>query len=102
MSITTDNRWESFEKIDKKRLQDLIISALIDNAKDGLTAREISVILYNKGYIRSNERQATQPRLTELVDEGRVVVIGKRLDSITLKNVAVYSVVDINTRKDID
>lgn len=102
MSITTNNRWESFEKIDRKRLQDLIISVLMDNTKDGLTAREIAVILYNKGYIKSSERQATQPRLTELVDDGKVIVIGKRLDSITLKNVAVYSIVDFDSRKDID
>lgn len=92
MSITTDNRWESFEKLDRKRLQDLIVSTLMNNTKDGLTAREIAVILYNQGYIKSAERQATHPRLTELVDDGRVVVIGKRLDDVSLKNVAVYAI----------
>ena len=41
--------------------------------------------------IISNERQATQPRFTELVDEGVVKVIGKRRDEITNRNVAVYA-----------
>lgn len=92
MFITTETRRESYEKLDKKRLYDLIISTLMENNQNGLTAREIAVILYNKGYIKSNERQATAPRLTELVDANRAVVIGKRLDDISLKNVAVYSI----------
>lgn len=100
MSITTDTRWESYEKIDKKKLYDLIISVLMDNAENGLTARETAVILYNKGFLKSNERQATAPRLTELVDAGRVIVIGKRQDAVTLKNVAVYSIADTDDQKE--
>lgn len=92
MSITEQTRRKSFEKVDKKRLYDLIISELIHHEKDGLTAREAAVILYDQGYIKSNERQATAPRLTELSDAGRIVVIGKRLDPVSLKNVAVYSI----------
>lgn len=92
MSITTDTRWDSFVKLDKKRMYDLIISTLRDNNKNGLTARETAVILYNQGHIKSNERQATQPRFTELVDKGIVKVVGKRLDNISMRNVAVYSI----------
>lgn len=100
MSITTQTRWDSFEKLDKKRLHHLIISALAENSKRGLTAREVAVILYNQGYVKSNERQATAPRLTELVDAGKAVVIGKRLDEISLKQVAVYSIANINSSKE--
>ena len=102
MSVTTDTRYESFEKVDRKRLYSLIISTLRNNTKDGLTAREIAVILYNQGYIKSNERQATAPRLTELVDKGIVEVVRKKIDEISLKNVAVYSIVDTNIGKDLD
>ena len=63
-------------------MYDLIITALHDNQEKGLTARETAIILYNQGMIISNERQATQPRFTELVDEGVVKVIGKRRDEI--------------------
>ena len=92
MSITTDTRFESLEKLDRNGLYSLILSTLHDNKENGLTAREVAVILYNQGLLRSNERQATAPRLTELVDAGRVVIIGKRFDEISLRNVAVYTV----------
>lgn len=92
MSITTDTRFESFEKLDKNGLYSLILSTLNDNKEKGLTAREVAIILYNKGLLRSNERQATAPRLTELVDDGKVVIIGKRLDEISLRKVAVYTI----------
>lgn len=91
MSITTDTRWESFEKLDRQTMYDLILKTLESYKKDGLTARELAVKLYNQGFIKSNERQATAPRLTELVDEGILVVIGKRVDEISRKNVAVYT-----------
>ena len=92
MSITTDTRFESLEKLDRNGLYSLILSTLHDNKENGLTARELAVILYNQGLLRSNERQATAPRLTELVDDGRVVIIGKRFDEISLRNVAVYTI----------
>lgn len=92
MSITTDTRFESLEKLDRSGLYNLILSTLHDNKENGLTAREVAVILYNQGLLRSNERQATAPRLTELVDDGRVVIIGKRFDEISLRNVAVYTI----------
>lgn len=91
MAVTDQNRRESLDKLDRKRMYDLIIAALHDNQEQGLTARETAVILYNQGMIISNERQATQPRFTELVDEGVVKVIGKRRDEITNRNVAVYA-----------
>ena len=92
MSITTDTRFKSLEKLDRSGLYNLILSTLHDNKENGLTAREVAVILYNQGLLRSNERQATAPRLTELVDDGRVVIIGKRFDEISLRNVAVYTI----------
>jgi len=92
LSITTDTRFESLEKLDRNGLYSLILSTLHDNKENGLTAREVAVILYNQGLLRSNERQATAPRLTELVDDGRVVIIGKRFDEISLRNVAVYTI----------
>lgn len=90
MAITDQNRRESLDKLDRKRMYGLIITAL-HNKEKGLTAREAAIILYNQGMIISNERQATQPRLTELVDKGVVKVIGKRKDEITNRNVAVYA-----------
>lgn len=92
MSITSQTRFESFAKLDRTRLYGMILDTLNEHKDNGLTAREVSSILYNKGLIKDNTRQATAPRLTELVDKGTVVVIGKRLDDISGKNVAVYAI----------
>ena len=97
MSITSDTRFESLSKINRQRLHSSILSVLKQNKKEnpttaGLTAREVAVILYNKGLLINNERQATAPRLTELVDKGKVVVVGKKKDYITNVSVAVYTI----------
>ena len=91
MAITEQTRRESHEKIDKDKMYNMILAVLKKNQERGLTAREVSTVLYNQGLVISNERQVTHPRLTELVDKGIVRVIGKRKDEITNRNVAVYS-----------
>lgn len=92
MSITTDTRLDSYNQLDKQTMYDLILNTLKEHKEEGLTAREIAIKLYDKGLIRSNERQATQPRLTELVDNNVLIVIGKRMDEITHRNVAIYTI----------
>lgn len=93
MSITTDNRFDSYIKVDKTKLYGMIINTLKENNCNSMTAREIAIVLNNKGLIINNDRQAVQPRLTELVDKNIVEVVGKKFDSITKRNVAVYSLV---------
>lgn len=93
MSITSDTRFDSMKKIDKTRMYGMIIAALKSASGEGLTARECSTVLYNQGKIYDSGRQATAPRLTELEDKGIVQIIGKRLDNITNRNVAVYALV---------
>ena len=78
-------------------MYNLILSTLHDNKENGLTAREVAVILYNQGLLRSNERQATAPRLTELVDDGRVVIIGKRFDERRLVEIDMVGILDRHT-----
>ncbi len=93
MSITSDTRFDSMKRIDKTRMYSMIIAVLKTASDEGLTARECSAVLYNQGKIYDNNRQATAPRLTELEDKGVVQIIGKRLDSVTNRNVAVYALV---------
>ena len=88
-SVTQQTRRESLEKVNRSRLYGFIIEAL-SQVPDGLTAREISHILYNEGAVLHQDRQAVQPRLTELVSKEVIKVSGKRFDPITNRNVAVY------------
>lgn len=87
--ITKQTRRESLEKVNRGRLYSMIIEALSDSPS-GLTAREIAHILYQKGAVLHQDRQAVQPRLTELVSKEIIAVSGKRFDSETNRNVAVY------------
>lgn len=91
MSISTDTRFESMRRINKNKMYSLIISALKSANKEGLTARECALQLYNEGKILDNNRQMTAPRLTELEDKGIVKLIGKRFDDLTGRMVGVYS-----------
>lgn len=54
------------------------------------TAREVATYLYNKGYTNLDERNIAHPRLNELVEMGEVTIIGKKLDTLTQKEVNVY------------
>lgn len=59
-----------------------------------MTAREIGAVLYRHGLVLSPSRQQVQPRLTELMQDGKIEVVGKRRDSLTKRSVAVYRLVE--------
>lgn len=83
--ITKETRAESFKKLDKQTRYNLILECLEKHQK-GLTAREISEEL---GFV---ERNATAPRLTELVGLKKVETLSKKYDEKTGVNVAVYTI----------
>lgn len=64
-----------------------------------LTAREIAVVLYRNGYIPLAIRQATAPRLTELLHKGKVEVVGSKIDETSQKTVSIYRVVNTEDGK---
>ena len=55
-----------------------------------MTAKEIAQEMYLKGYIPTNERNFTAPRLTELSIKGIVEPIGKKKCQWTNKSVSVF------------
>lgn len=91
--ITKQTRKESFEKIQLKNKSRLIYEQL---GNGEYTAKELAIKMYNikdeKGnrLLRTDERQETAPRLTELVDLDLVEVIKKRYDELSGCKVAVY------------
>ena len=88
--ITRQTRRESNEKTDRQGMYSMILKEL---SYGDMTAREIGAILYRHGLVLSPSRQQVQPRLTELMQEGRISVVGKRKDSLTKRSVAVYHLV---------
>ena len=58
-----------------------------------LTAQEIATELHRRGYIPSDERNFTAPRLTELRKDGKVTPVGKKICDKTGRTVTVWAVV---------
>ena len=87
--ITFDTRAEAHEQVDKARRYFEILEVL--DGKE-MTAKEIAVEMKKRGYIPTDERNFTAPRLTELSIKGIVEPIGKKTCQYTGKTVSVYKI----------
>ena len=79
--ICQETRFESFMQCEPNKRCRLILETLGDKE---MTARQIARAL---GFY---ERNATAPRLSEMVDKGMVEVAGKAYDTLTERHVSVY------------
>ena len=89
MLITYDTRAEAHEQVDKARRYFEILE-ILDNKE--MTAKEIAVEMHKKGYIPTDERNFTAPRLTELSIKGIVEPVGKKTCEYTGKTVSIYKI----------
>lgn len=89
MIITYDTRAEAHEQVDKARRYFEILEIL---GNKEMTAKEIAVEMHKKGYIPTDERNFTAPRLTELSIKGIVEPIGKKTCEYTGKTVSIYKI----------
>ena len=85
---TLDTRSEAFETVDRVKRYGQIIECLNENPC--MSAKEIAVMMWQKGYIPTSERNFTAPRLTEMSQRGMVEPCGKKKCHWTGKTVAVY------------
>ena len=83
-----ETRRESYEKVDKQKRYSQIIQILEEYGT--LTAKQVAVLMYKRGYIPTAERNYASPRLTELCLSGEVEVVGKERCEFTGKKVSVY------------
>lgn len=89
--VTHETRALSHEKVDKQKRYSQIVECLIEGKE--LTAKECAVMMMQKGYIPTSERNYVSPRMTELGKKGIVEPIGKKVCSYTGKKVAVWALV---------
>lgn len=87
--ILQETRRESELQVDKKRRYNEILQILQD-FKQPLSAKEISVEMKHRGYTPTDERNFASPRLTELVRTGIVEVMDKKLCTYTHKKVGTF------------
>jgi len=86
--IPSETRAEAHETVDKQKRYRQIIECLAGS--DGMTAKEIAVAMMRKGYIPTSERNFASPRLTEMLKNGVVDIVGKKKCKYTGKTVSVY------------
>jgi len=92
-ATTFETRAEAHEVIDKQKRYKQIIECL--NAGTPLTAKEIAVMMFNKGYVPTQERNHSAPRLTEMSQLGIVEPVGKKRCQWTGKSVTVYELREV-------
>ena len=85
--VTLSTRSESHDQVDKQKRYAQIKECLEIRP---MTAKEIAVMMCEKGYIPTSERNFTAPRLTEMSQNGIVEPYATKKCEYTGKTVSVY------------
>ena len=85
--VTHETRGIAEEEVNKSVRYRQVLEVMGD---DALTAKEIAVRMYEKGYIPTSERNFSAPRITELCKTGYIEPVGKKKCKYTGKTVAVF------------
>lgn len=91
--ITYETRADAHKSLDRAQRYSQILEILADLGP--MTAKEVAVELHMRGCTGTDDRNTAAPRLTEMVQDGRVRVIGKTRCEYTGKTVAVFDRVRI-------
>ena len=70
-----ETKIDSYNQIDAKQRQEQVLEVLGD---EKLTAKEIAVKMYKKGYTTNDERNNSAPRINELMNLDLIEVCGKK------------------------
>ena len=90
--VTLETRAESNEKDNRRVRYRQILECL---QEEPMTAKQVAVMMMNKGYIPTSERNYTAPRLTEMSVKGLVEPVGKTKCEYTGRTVAVYAIREV-------
>ena len=82
-----ETKIDSYNQIDAKQRQEQVLEVLGDET---LTAKEIAVRMYEKGYTNNDDRNNASPRLNELLNQDLVEIYGKKTCEYSGKTVAVF------------
>lgn len=93
---TLETRHDAHQSVDKKKRYSQIIECMNEVAEmygrdRGMTAKEIAVMMWRKGWIPTSERNFTAPRLNEMSQDGTVEPIGKKICQYTGHKVTLYA-----------
>ena len=88
---TLDTRAEAEQAVDKRKRYEQILEVMSEYQP--LTAKEIAVRMYIRKYIPDKDRNHVSPRLTEMMYDGRVEPVGKKVCEYTHKKVTCWRAV---------
>jgi len=86
--VTQETRHDSYIKVDKTTRQEVILDAF--RTYGNMTAREC---MHKLG---KSDPNFARPRITELVDQNRLVVCGVSYDNETSRNVTLFGIPNLN------
>ena len=76
-SITLHCRKVAYEEVDRETLRNEIINVMKDK-KEPMSVKEVSVEMFKRNLIPTDERQAVAPRMTELSKMGIIEPCGSK------------------------
>lgn len=91
--VTYTTRSEANETVDKTKRYKQIIEILEDN-KEPMSAKEISVEMYKRRFTPTSERNFSHPRISELLKIGVLDCIGKKKCQYSNKMVGVFELME--------
>ena len=93
MSITEENRRDSYNIVRKTltKRQEIVLQILRDWGD--LTAQEVATVLLLDEITPTDERNFAAPRLTELAKAGLIEMVGKKICDKTGRKVTIWSAV---------
>ncbi len=86
---TYETRRESYMQVDTK-LRYAQIKEILKEHKEPMTAKEVAVEMYKKGFVPTSERNFASPRLTELVKKNEVEICDKKICQYVGKMVCTF------------
>jgi hypothetical protein len=89
-----ENQVEAYESVDKQKRYKQIIEILTEGKE--MTAKEIAVEMYKRGYTPTSERNFASPRITELLRTGVLDCLGKKKCEYSGKSVSVFGLLNEN------
>lgn len=89
-TTTLQTRRESNKKVNKRVREQQVLEILSDGIER--TAREVAFEMCERGFTNTVERNNASPRLTSLLEQRKVIIVGKALDTVTGKRVAVFKI----------
>lgn len=89
-TTTLQTRRESNKKVNKRVREQQVLEILSDGIER--TAREVAFEMCERGFTNTVERNNASPRLTDLLEQRKVIIVSKALDHITGKKVAVFKI----------